>query len=261
MLNKLDLPGTVWIASDTHLGPDAPNTQKAFLAFLAQARQQANALILAGDIFEAWIGDDLACGQPPQWLAQVLNALKETSGKLDLFLVRGNRDFLMGHGLAREIGARLLGDQTLLHTAAGSVLLSHGDEYCTDDMAYQRLRHWVRKPWVQSLYLSLALPLRQRIAAWARSRSRQSSAGKPMMLLDVNAQSVMAAFERSGAQLMVHGHTHRPATHTYDVNGRSCLRYVLPDWDFDHPGTHRGGWLGIDASGLHMHQASNSSCN
>jgi UDP-2,3-diacylglucosamine hydrolase len=260
-LNKLALPGPVWIASDTHLGPHAPQTQKAFLAFLEQARRHAGALLLCGDIFEAWIGDDLATDQPPVWLAQLVGALQETSAHIPVYLMRGNRDFLLGKHFANAVGARLLNDQTLLDTAAGLVLLSHGDEYCTDDRAYQRLRRWVRKPWVQKLFLGLSLTTRKRIAAWARSRSKRSTAGKQMTLLDVNQQAISTAFERSGSCLMVHGHTHRPAVHTYELNGKTCVRHVLTDWDFDCPGQHRGGWLLIDEKGIRPCQASNSSSN
>lgn len=255
------LPGPVWIASDIHLGPDVPRTQEAFLAFLDQARRHAGALVLCGDIFEAWIGDDQATNSPPAWLSQLVHALQATSAKVPLYLVRGNRDFLLGQAFAHHVNAHLLGDQTLLETPAGNVLLSHGDEYCTDDQAYQRMRVWVRKPWVQRLYLGLSLQVRKRIAAWARSRSRSATASKQMSLLDVNLQAITEAFERYGCSLMVHGHTHRPALHHYTLNGRTCERHVLPDWDFDHASPPRGGCLIIDDSGLRACQASKSSCN
>lgn len=260
-MNKLVLPGPVWIASDIHLGPDVPRTQEAFLAFLHQARRNAGALVLCGDIFEAWIGDDLAIDSPPAWLDQLVHGLRATSAKVPLYVVRGNRDFLLGQAFTHHVNAHLLGDQTLLETPAGKVLLSHGDEYCTDDQAYQKMRVWVRKPWVQRLYLGLSLQVRKRIAAWARSRSRNATASKQMSLLDVNPQAVTEAFERYSCSLMVHGHTHRPAVHHYTVHERSCQRHVLTDWDFDHAGTPRGGWLIIDDSGLRACQASKSSCN
>src|SRR5690606_29981531 len=119
-------------------------TAAAFIRFLDRARHDADALILCGDIFEAWIGDDHALHDPPPWLAQALEALRTTAGDIPLWLGRGNRDFLMGPALARHLGAGLLDDEVLLRTAVGTVLLAHGDQYCTDDLEYQRLRRLVR---------------------------------------------------------------------------------------------------------------------
>lgn len=260
-MNNLNLPCPLWIASDIHLGPDGPATRQAFSRFLEQARDNAGALLLCGDIFEAWIGDDQALKAPPGWLAQIIDELEQTGRKLPVFLGRGNRDFLLGQAFASRVGAHVLGDATRVSCAGITALVSHGDEYCTDDASYQRFRHWVRKPWVQALYLALGLGVRQRIARWARHRSRQSTAEKTMRVLDVNNQAIIAAFKRAGVSVMIHGHTHRPATHTYMIEGRTCTRYVLPDWDFDAPNALRGGWLVVDTNGVHPIQASNSSCN
>lgn len=260
-MNKLSLPGSVWVASDIHLGPDLPATQQAFIAFIQRAAIQADALILCGDIFEAWIGDDLAIKHPPDWLTAITDALRQTSRRIPVFLGRGNRDFLLGHDFANHVGAQLLDDQTLLQTDAGTLIISHGDEYCTDDAAYQNLRRWVRKPWVQKLFLGLSLATRQRIAAWARARSRRSTASKQMTLLDVNQNTILQAFEKTGVHTMVHGHTHRPAVHHYQTGTHSCVRYVLPDWHYDPPGPARGGWLVIDAQGIRRDQASKLSVN
>ncbi|MFA7624735.1 MAG: UDP-2,3-diacylglucosamine diphosphatase, partial [Pusillimonas sp.] len=168
-MNKLHLPGTVWLASDMHLGLQSPHTNRAFLSFLSQAAQQADALVLGGDIFNVWVGDD-SLDAPPAWLAELLAALQHTRQSIPLYLCRGNRDFLMGQRLCDHIGATLLGDQTRLQTDAGTLLFSHGDEYCTDDRAYQRFRKLVRTPWIQSVFLTLGLPMRRGVADWARQR-------------------------------------------------------------------------------------------
>src|SRR5690606_10130653 len=145
--NKLAIPGVLWVASDIHLGTAVPQTARAFYAFLEQARHQADALILCGDIFDAWIGDDPALCTPPGWLAQALAQLRATAQAMPLYLVRGNRDFLMGQALADALGARLLDAPAVLDTDAGAILLAHGDEFCTDDLAYQRFRRIVRTAW------------------------------------------------------------------------------------------------------------------
>lgn len=252
-MNKLSLPGTVWIASDIHLGSETPATARAFYRFLAQATDQADALILCGDIFDAWIGDDCARDGPPPWLAEALAHFSQTAAQIPLWMGRGNRDFLMDRTLTDMLGAQLLPDTVMLHTQAGELLLSHGDEYCTDDPGYQRFRRIVRAPWVQGLFLSLRLSVRQRIAAWARQRSKRARGQKSMQIMDVNPQAIAQALERAACNTLVHGHTHRPAVHTIQVQGRSCTRIVLPDWDYEHAPV-RAGWLVLDAQGPHLLQ-------
>lgn len=257
-LNKLVFPGTVWVASDIHLGPHNPATAQAFYRFLEQAARQADALLLCGDIFEAWIGDDLATESPPPWLAEAVQQLRHCASHTSLWLGRGNRDFLIGQALAQHLGARLLPDSVVIETAAGCVLVSHGDEYCTDDLAYQRFRHWVRQPWLQRVFMGLSLKARQALARWARARSRRGNARKMSEIMDVNATSIERTFARHGVALMVHGHTHRPARHEHSVHGKPCLRFVLPDWDAE-ASPPRGGWLSIDSAGLTLHQNHNHS--
>src|SRR5690606_16785141 len=115
-----------------HLSDAHPETRQAFISFLDRASSQADALFLCGDIFDVWIGDDLATENPPPWLAEVVLAMRQTAGKIPLWLGRGNRDFLMGEALAAHVGAKLLPDALVLATSAGNILLSHGDQYCTD---------------------------------------------------------------------------------------------------------------------------------
>jgi UDP-2,3-diacylglucosamine hydrolase len=234
------------------LGPDTPATQEAFLAFLRTASEQAAALILPGDIFDAWIGDDAIRAAPP-WLAQTLAALKTAAARVPLYLGRGNRDFLMGEELAGAIGARLLPDAALLRTDHGAVLLSHGDEHCTGDPAYQQFRAMVRDPRWQAQFLAKPIPERLAMAQQARGESMSANQAKSADIMDVNAQAVEQALRRGGARVMVHGHTHRPARHALTVDGRPCERWVLPDWDCDRAQPPRGGWLVIDADGLRLY--------
>ncbi|TCU94515.1 UDP-2,3-diacylglucosamine hydrolase [Paracandidimonas soli] len=248
--NKLNTPGTLWIASDIHLSDAHPETRRAFLSFLDKASSQADALFLCGDIFDVWIGDDLAIEDPPPWLAEIVQALRRTASRMPLWLGRGNRDFLMGEALAAHIGARLLPDAVILATDAGDVLLTHGDQYCTDDASYQRFRKLVRCRAIQWLFMQLSLSARRGIADWARKRSMASNTFKSQYVMDVNQDAVIQAFRRSGVSQMVHGHTHRPAVHIVEVDGRRCLRHVLPDWE-PCAEPMRGGWLRIDGNGLH----------
>lgn len=247
-MNKLALPGRLWLASDLHLSPQTPATAEAFLAFLDAAVQEADALLLPGDIFDAWIGDDVIRAAPP-WLASVVAGLAKAGASIPLWLGRGNRDFLMGAELATAVGAQLLPDQVLLETDYGLVLLSHGDEYCTDDAAYQQFRTMVRNPQWQAQFLSQPIPQRLAMAAQARGESMSANQAKSAEIMDVNPQAVLTALRDSGAPLLVHGHTHRPARHVLAVDGKRAERWVLPDWDLDHAQPPRGGWMVLDQDG------------
>ena len=245
-MNKIDLAGSVWLASDIHLGQTSPATTEAFLAFLDTARQEASAILLPGDIFDAWIGDDLIQAPPP-WLAAVIDGLKKTAASVPLWLGRGNRDFLLGQAFCDAVGAQLLPDQVIVNTDAGAILLSHGDEYCTDDTAYQQFRTMVRDPKWQAAFLAKSIPERLQAAAEARSESTTATQNKAAGIMDVNPQAVRQAFQQTEVAYLVHGHTHRPDRHVLLIDGKKRERWVLPDWELDHARPHRGGWMVIDS--------------
>ena len=251
-MNKITLSGPIWLASDLHLGPATPATSEAFLAFLEAAREEAAALVLPGDIFDAWIGDDVIRAAPP-WLATALTALRDTAARIPVWLGRGNRDFLIGEELAQALGARLLPEPALLETDFGPILLTHGDEYCTDDAAYQQFRQMVRNPQWQAEFLAKTIPERLAMAQQARGESQAANQTKSMEIMDVNAGAVEQAFRDTGVRVLIHGHTHRPARHVLAIDGRKCERWVLPDWDCDHANPPRGGWLVIDRDGLEFY--------
>ena len=248
-MNKITLPGTIWVASDMHLGPATPATTEAFLGFLEAAAADASALLLPGDIFDAWIGDDVIRQAPP-WLASVLQALTRTAAAIPVWLGRGNRDFLMGRELAETVGAHLLPEPALLETDYGPIVLTHGDELCLDDEAYQAFRAMVRDPAWQEEFLGKSIPERLTLAQQARGESKAATQAKQADIMDVNADAVEALFRETGVATLVHGHTHRPDRHVLDVAGKRRERWVLPDWDCDHAQPPRGGWLSIDRDGL-----------
>lgn len=256
-MNKVKLQGPVWLASDIHLGPATPATAEAFLGFLDAAADEAAALLLPGDIFDAWIGDDVVQMAPP-WLATALQGLKRTAARIPLWLGRGNRDFLIGTDLANALGAHLLPEPALLETDYGRILLTHGDEYCTDDTAYQQFRTMVRDPQWQAEFLAKSIPERMSMAQQARGESQSANQMKSAEIMDVNAQAVEEAFRTAEVNILVHGHTHRPARHVLEIGGRRCERWVLPDWECDHANPPRGGWLIIDRDGLTPYDLDNA---
>lgn len=257
LLNKISIEGPAWLASDIHLGPDNPKTAEMFFGFLEQAGAHAGALFLLGDIFDVWIGDDWV-DDPPPWLAKSLKALAQAARQTKLYIGHGNRDFLMGKNLANRIGAQLLDEQCILNARGRTVLLAHGDEFCTTDRAYQRFRKLVRHPLTQAIYLKLSLKRRLAIAHHARLKSMQSQANPNAVWHDVTLESIDQALTRVQTRTVIHGHTHRPGHYIDEIVGQTIDRWVLPDWEADHlqPGQPvRGGWLVADRDGLTLFEA------
>lgn len=231
-----EAPLLALFVSDLHLDTALPATTARFLRFLDETAPQAKALYLLGDIFEAWIGDD---DESPfnQNIAQALAALSNKN--VALYWMAGNRDFLVGRDFAHAARLSLLNDPAVLDLAGIPLVLTHGDALCTDDLAYLAFRRQVRDAAWQAQFLARPLAERRQMAEDMRAQSRQSQQAKTAEIMDVNWQAVEDLFASSGAQVMVQGHTHRPARHEHQ-HGR--VRHVLPDWDLDH-GVKRGGWL------------------
>ena len=234
------------LLSDLHLAPGRPATAAAFRAFAAGPARDAAAVYVMGDLFDSWVGDD-QCGEP--FARSIVDALRGVSDAgVALFVARGNRDFLLGDAFARATGATLLGEQTVVALGGTPTLLTHGDEFCTDDVAYQRYRAWSRDSRTQRRLLRLPYRVRRLVATWLRSGSRAATARKPESILDVNAGAVERAFRDRGVPRIIHGHTHRPARHASVVDGTPRERIVLADWD------DRGHYLAIDEAGVHDRQ-------
>lgn len=261
LLNKLQIKGPVWLASDMHLNESNTATASAFYAFLGRAENEASALFLLGDIFDVWVGDDVI-KHPAPWLQSALEALSKCAARIPVYVGLGNRDFLIGKALTDYIGAHALAEQTLLSVGATQALISHGDEYCTLDHSYQRFKWWVRQPWVQWAFQCLSLSKRLKIAAQARAQSMkkmvlamQSPHHPSAHILDVSDDAVIDCFVKKGVRTLIHGHTHRPGQHTYKVNSQTCTRWVLPDWEYDHltdSALPRGGFLILNDQGIEL---------
>jgi UDP-2,3-diacylglucosamine hydrolase len=221
---------TALFVSDLHLDASRPAATDCFLRFLAGPARDAGTLYILGDLFEAWIGDD-AAGPHERTIVDGLR--RYTRAGCQCFFLRGNRDFLVGTHFADETGVALLADESLIELAGQRTLLMHGDTLCTDDHAYQAYRRFVHRPVVQSLYLALPAGLRSRVAAYARGRSTVANAGKPAAIMDVNPSAVVDALRRHDVPLLIHGHTHRPAVHALEVDGREARRIVLGAW-YEH---------------------------
>jgi len=187
----------------------------------------AEALYILGDLFEAWLGDD---DPDPAARATVRELRALTDVGVPVFVMHGNRDFLIGERFCRDTGATLLPDGTVVELYGERAVLMHGDALCTDDASYQRLRRIVRNPVVRGLFRVMTLNQRRALAARLRAGSRAHVGMTAPEIMDVNAEAVARAFREAGVRTMIHGHTHRPAVHTLEIDGAPAKRIVLGDW-------------------------------
>ncbi|MFD0666333.1 UDP-2,3-diacylglucosamine diphosphatase [Ramlibacter sp. MAHUQ-53] len=226
--------------SDLHLQPSQPATFAAWRDYLAGT--PADAVFILGDLFEAWVGDDAAL--VPSFAADCARVLQEAAARRPMFLLHGNRDFLVGEALARRCGFRLLQDPAVLDFGGRRYLLSHGDALCLADTEYLRFRAQVRTPqWIEA-FLARPLAEREAVARQLRDAS-QARHAVTTEYADADTDLTRAWLAAAGATAMIHGHTHRPADH--DLGG-GLRRLVLSDWDLE-AGTPRAEALRLHADG------------
>lgn len=218
---------TTQFISDLHLEEARPDITRAFLSFLEQQAAGCERLYILGDFFEAWIGDD----ERTPLQDQVAEALRAVSDRgTELFLMHGNRDFLIGDDFCARAGATLLDDPTVINLYGTPTLLMHGDSLCTADVEYQKFRASMRNAQWQQMFLQRPLADRQLVARQLREISMAKNKGKAESIMDVTPDEVVAAMEAHGVQQLIHGHTHRPAVHELSANGEPAKRIVLGDW-------------------------------
>ncbi len=228
---------TLFIA-DLHLDEARPDITRLFENFLASDEaRSANAFYILGDLVEAWIGDD-DDAQLPARIAKATRGLSEAG--VPVYFMVGNRDFLLGPAFAERAGMTLLDDGTVHDIEGVPTLLMHGDVLCTDDVEYQAVRAQVRTEAWKAQVLSMPLEARRAFAAQARSDSKSRTGRIDETIMDVNQGAVEDAMRRAGVRRLVHGHTHRPAIHEFELDGAPAQRIVLGDW-YDH-----GSVLSID---------------
>jgi UDP-2,3-diacylglucosamine hydrolase len=231
--------------SDLHLAGERPATNEQFFGFLRGEAARAQALYVLGDLFEYWAGDDeLTDGQGDPLAAEVASGFKALAIRgVPVWIMHGNRDFLVGSGFLAASGAQFLPDPSVVQVAGQAVALLHGDTLCTDDHDYQAWRLTARSEAWQRDFRAKSLAERHAAVGALRDKSRQVIAAKPAEIMDVNTDAVRQAFRQLGVRRMIHGHTHRPARHEIEVDGARCERWVLPDW------YGRGGYLALDDVG------------
>lgn len=215
----------ILLISDLHLQEERPDITGAFLGFLDQHAKHAQALYILGDFFEVWLGDD-AMTPFQHRIAEALRAVAATGTQI--YVMHGNRDFLIGNDFCRLANCTLLKDPSLVELAGETVLLMHGDSLCTSDRSYMRLRRVLRNPLILFILRNLPLATRQRLAGDLRSKSKTSTRMKASDITDVNPAEVDKIMAQYQVRTLIHGHTHRPAIHDLAEHKQ---RIVLGDWE------------------------------
>ena len=213
--------------SDLHLDDSRPDIISLFLNFLNKSATQAEALYILGDLFEVWIGDDEPSSLS-QKIAASLSQLKQEG--TSVYLMHGNRDFLIGKEFEDACNCKLIPDPTVINLYGVDTILLHGDTLCTDDKEYMNFRSMVRSPGWQKEFLDKSLQERKNIASNMREQSKTKIQTKPMTIMDVNQQTVEEVLKKHNVQHMIHGHTHRPDTHKFLLDSIPAQRIVLGDW-------------------------------
>lgn len=209
--------------SDLHLDPARPGVTRALADFLQQ-HSDCDSLYILGDLFEAWVGDD----DDSSLAVQVRGLLRDFSAAGPaLYIMRGNRDFLLGEAFCGTVGAQLLDDPTPIDLHGVPTLLMHGDSLCTADSDYQDFRTTVTDPVWQTRVLARSLDQRRGLAAELRAMSGEANSNKAADIMDVTRDEVDKVMRTHGVRQLIHGHTHRPTRHE-EVSG---VRWVLGDWD------------------------------
>ena len=237
------MPHSLFI-SDLHLSTAQPRSMAAFRRFINATAPQAEALYILGDLFDCWAGDD---DLNDEFHAQVIAALRSLAlYNTKVYLLRGNRDLLMGEALANACHATLMNDPALIDLYGTRTLLSHGDTLCTGDTEYQSYRTQVHDADFQQQFLAKPLAERKTYIAQLRARSTAEKQNKDSAIMDVNGDAVAALLREHNFPRLIHGHTHRPGRHEHIVDGRTCERWVLGDW-YD-----TGNALRCDAQGCRL---------
>lgn len=231
------------LISDLHLEDRRPEITRAFFHLLDQFQGNVDRLFILGDFFEIWLGDD-ALTPTAQQVAVKLKLFSEAGSAI--YIMHGNRDFLLGDEFAEKCGAELIHEPYFVELGGRRCLLMHGDSLCTDDKLYMDFRSMVRNPAWQKEFLSKSIEERIAFGKKARNQSQVDAKDKTYEILDVNQEEVNNVFREYGVPLFIHGHTHRPNRHQINLDASTCERVVLGDW-------HQLGWYIIaDETGLEL---------
>ena len=212
--------------SDLHLSAERSDIAQCFFTFMQIEAIHADALYILGDLFEVWIGDD---NETP-FSQSIANSIAKVAQHIPVYFIHGNRDFAIGKRFAKQANMQILPEQTVIDLYGRKVLISHGDELCTRDIEYMKFRRKARGIWWPKLMLALPLSMRKKIAERGRETSKNNQISLSEDIMDVTPSEVIRTMQKYGVRYFIHGHTHRPNIHKFNIDGHACQRIVLGDW-------------------------------
>mgnify|MGYP006423421349 CR=1 FL=1 len=215
----------VLFIADLHLDPSRADITRTFGRFLDQESPQAEAIYILGDLFEAWIGDDVVSGDEP-----VIQMLRRAAAQTPVYIMHGNRDFLLGERFCELTGTELLPEPSTVNIHGEPTLILHGDSLCTADQEYQQFRAMVRDPLWQQEFLALPSTERLEKATEARNKSKHRNSEIANEIMDVSAPAVDEILAEYNVNWLIHGHTHRPNIHRFNTTNGTGARFVVGDW-------------------------------
>ena len=213
---------TSLIISDLHLTNVEGDKVNFFNTFCEDHGSKADQLFILGDLFNTWLGDDVSLTSHKA----IISTLKELTKETKVFVMVGNRDFLLSHNFEAETGCTLITEPYQLEHSTKKFLLIHGDSLCTDDINYQKLKKVLRNSLVQYIFLHLPKNIRLKLTGQLRKKSVEAQSYKSSKIMDVNQQATDFLMSEYPGYDLIHGHTHRQNTHTM----KNYTRYVLGDW-------------------------------
>jgi len=217
----------ILLIADLHLSPNSPNLTQAFKSFLRTHAIKASKLFILGDFFDYWLGDD-AISAFELDIAEELAKLAQNGVKI--YLMHGNRDFLIGSKFCNLAQCELIFEPYLLQLKAQNILLMHGDTLCTKDAGYLRMRTILRSKLGLWLLKNSPLKWRQKLAQTLRHQSKKRTKYKNVEITDVCREAVIATMQKFKVTTLIHGHTHRPKIHNLIIDNQKAQRIVLGDW-------------------------------
>lgn len=218
---------TTLFISDLHLCAERPEKLELFKKLLRGPARKAESLYILGDLFEAWAGDDDITQPHEEIISELADYSK--SGHT-FFIMRGNRDYLMGRQFTEKTGGQLLNDETLITLNGERILLMHGDTLCTEDVKYQVFRRVINNVISRNFFMCFPYNLRMKVWHKIRNAAKNSAENNSGYLIDVYQPTIEKMMMKYDTLRLIHGHTHRQAVHEFKLNGQNATRTVLGEW-------------------------------
>lgn len=231
--------------SDLHLSPDTPDNNQLMFSLLESWQHNLDGLYILGDFFDYYLGDD----DNNKFILSIKQAFYKFTRHVPIYFIHGNHDFVLGRRFVRESGVQIIRDLTTIKAARQTILLSHGDVFCSLDIAYQRMKKILRNPVVQFTLLQTPLSWRYKLKDFLENKSATSFNTQPNEIYQVVDKTIVEIAQQKQANIVIHGHTHHPGRYFIQADNYTLERYEIPDWT----DMKRGGYIMLEGETISIH--------